>query len=63
MSASKRILGMIAIEGAAIWDVQIAARGLTVILADGKVVPLKMSADSARTLHHGFQVEADLPEG
>lgn len=59
MSATKRLLALIAIEGAAIWDVQIGVKGLTVILEDGRVVPLKMSADSARTLHHGFCVEAD----
>ena len=59
MSASKRLLALVNIEGAVIWDVQIGVRGLTVILEDGKIVPLKMSADSARTLHHGFCVEAD----
>lgn len=59
MNATKRLLALIAIEGAEIWDVQIGVKGLTVILRDGKVIPLPMSADSARTLHHGFCVEAD----
>lgn len=50
-------------EGWQIWDVLVAARGLTVILDNGQVVCLPMPEMSARRLAHGFSAQARAEEG
>jgi hypothetical protein len=41
-------------SGDAIWDVQLAAQGLTVFLLDGTVLPLRCGRAMAKQLVHGF---------
>lgn len=41
-----------------IWDVLPAARGLTIIMLDGSVHPLKCSDGAAKTLLHAWAVQA-----
>lgn len=59
VTATDRIKSALQMPDAEVWDVQVAPRGLTVFLKDGRMVPLKMSVDTARVLSHGFHVEID----
>lgn len=40
-----------------VWDIVPAAKGLTVVMMDGSVLPLPMSDGAARQLLHSWSVE------
>ncbi len=41
-----------------VWDIVPAARGLTVVMLDGMVFPLRCSDGTAKELLHGWSVQA-----
>lgn len=64
MKAAQHIVRMLkerdpklALDEASLWDVLPAARGLTVILLDGRVLPLPRADGPARQILHGWSVD------